>query len=78
MNESFELPVQFGEKTILLHAELKTWGYSYRILVTLEGQVVIFEPDEERNYRALISDGEKPPDLKMIGAIVESIESVFR
>ncbi|MBX3254906.1 MAG: hypothetical protein KF862_12255 [Chitinophagaceae bacterium] len=78
MNESFELPVQFRDKIILLPAELKIWGYSHRILVTLEEQVIVFEPDEERNYRALIADGEKLPALEMIKAITESIESVFK
>lgn len=78
MNESFELPVQFGDKTILLPAELKIWGYSHRILVTWEEQIIIFEPDEERNYRAFIENIEKRPALEIVKAITESIESLFR
>ena len=78
MQESFELPVAFKGKTILLPAELKIWGYSHRILVTWEEQVITFEPDEERNYRALIADGERPPALEIIKAITDSIESVFK
>ena len=78
MHESFELPVAFKGKTILLPAELKIWGYSHRILVAWEGQVITFEPDEERNYRALIEDTQKPPALEMIKAIAESIESAFK
>lgn len=78
MNESFELPVQFKDKTILLPAELTIWGYSHRVLVTWEGQVIIFEPDEERNYRAIIENAERPPALEMIRAIAESINSVFK
>jgi hypothetical protein len=78
MNESFELPVRLGDKTVLLPAELTTWRYSHRILVTWEGQVIIFEPDEERNYRALVSDGDWPPPLEVIKAITESIESILK
>lgn len=78
MHESFELPVQFKDKTILLPAELKIRGYSHRILVTWEGQVITFEPDEERNYRALIEDTQKSPALEIVKAITESIESVFK
>lgn len=78
MPESFELPVQFKDKTILLPAELQIWGYGHRIVVTLDGQAIVFEPDEERNYRAIISNGEKPPALEMIKAITESIESLLR
>ena len=78
MNESFELPVRLGDKTVLLPAELKAWRYSHRILVTWEGQVIIFEPDEERNYRALVSDGGRPPALEVIKAITESIEAILK
>lgn len=78
MQESFDLPVQFRDETILLPAELTRWGYSHRILVTWEEQVIIFEPDEERNYRALLAEGQKPPALEMIKAIAESIEAVFK
>lgn len=78
MHESLELPVQIGDKTILLPAELKVWGYSHRILVTWEGQVITFEPDEERNYRALIEGIQKPPALEIVKAIMKSIESVFK
>ena len=77
MQESFELPVQFRNKTIVLPAKLTSWGYSYRILVTLEDQVIIFEPDEERHYRALLAEGQRPPPPEMVKAIAESIESVF-
>lgn len=78
MQESFELPVRVRDKTVLLPAELRIWGYSHRILVILDGQVITFEPDEERNYRALIEDTENPPSLEMIKAITGSIESVFK
>ena len=78
MHESFELPVQFGDTAIVLPAALTNWGYSHRILVTLEEQVIIFEPDEERHYRALLAEGQKPPALKMVKAIAESIEAVFK
>lgn len=78
MHESFELPVAFKGNTILLPVGLKIWGYSHRILVTWEDQVITFEPDEERNYHALIEDTEKPPALEMVKAITESLESVFK
>jgi hypothetical protein len=78
MQESFELPVQFRDTTVILPAELTSWGYSHRISVTLEGQVIIFEPDEERNYRAVLPEGQKPPSLEMVKAIAESLESAFK
>lgn len=78
MQELFELPVQFRDITIVLPAELTAWGYSHRISVTLQDQVIIFEPDEERNYRAVLPEGQKPLPLEMVTAIAESLESVFK
>lgn len=78
MDETFELPVYFNGTDLLLPAQLQTWGYSHRILVTLPEQVVIFEPDEERNYRAVLTDTQKTPNLQLVQSVVTAIESLFR
>ncbi|HTN06519.1 hypothetical protein [Agriterribacter sp.] len=78
MGEKFELPVHYKGQDMLLPAELKAWKYSHSILVTLNDQTIIFEPDEERNYRALLQHMEKPPDLELIRSIAVSIELLFK
>lgn len=78
MEEAFELPVLFNGQNLLLPAQLQAWGYSHRILVRLKDQTLIFEPDEERNYRAVLSDPERTPDLQLVKAIVTTLESLFR
>lgn len=78
MDEIFELPVHYNGQNLLLPAKLQVWGYSHRILVTLKNQTVIFEPDEERNYRAILPDQEKTPDVQLVQAIIMAIESLFR
>lgn len=78
MDETFELPVHFNGQNLLLPAQLQALGYSHRILVTIKDQTVIFEPDEERNYRAVSSDQEKIPDLQLVQAIATTIESLFK
>lgn len=78
MDEVFELPVHFNGQNLLLSAQLQAWGYGHRILVTINDQVVIFEPDEERNYRAVSSDPTKTPDVQLVQSIVTTIESLFK
>ncbi|MFT3701261.1 MAG: hypothetical protein QM802_02775 [Agriterribacter sp.] len=80
MDEIFELPVHFNNKDILLPAKLQTWAYGHRILVEVNKQTFVFEPDEERNYRA----GRSTPgnnddmDMALIEAIAESVENLFK
>jgi hypothetical protein len=59
MLDLFELPVEFEGKEFLLPAELLPMGFTHKIKVTVEGTEILFEPDEERNYRAMITDLEK-------------------
>lgn len=54
MDDSFELPVTYNNHELLFPAQYLKLGYSYKIRVEIYGQAVLFEPDEERNWRALI------------------------
>ena len=58
MMDLFELPVEYQGKEILFPAELLPMGFTHKIKVTIEGTEILFEPDEERNYRAMIPDAE--------------------
>lgn len=54
MDDVFLLPVDFKGEKLELETRLQPWGYTYRFEVQINGLPVQFEPDEERNYRALI------------------------
>ena len=54
MNEEFELPVVYKGKQLHLPAQLLQQGYVHRFLVQISGEDVLFEPDEEGAYRAMI------------------------
>lgn len=54
MNEVFELPVVYKGKQLHLPARLQQQGYVHRFLVEVVGEEVIFEPDEEGAYRAMV------------------------
>lgn len=80
MGESFELPVMYKDKEILLPAQLVQYGYNYKIEVEVNEISLFFERDEERNWRA-ITDTEtaqnKTIDKNMIAAIGASLEQLF-
>ena len=58
MLDLFELPVEYKGKEMLFPTELLPMGFTHKIKVTVDGIEILFEPDEERNYRAMITDAE--------------------
>lgn len=54
MNDPFELPVTYKGTEMSFPAGLLQQGYLHCFQVNINGQIVVFEPDEERNYRALV------------------------
>jgi hypothetical protein len=55
MDNTFDIPLTYKSKDISFPAEYVGTGSSYKINVDVFGQVISFEPDEERNFRALVS-----------------------
>ena len=45
--EEFELPVTWKGEGKLFSATLQVTGYTHRLVVDINGQCIIFEPDEE-------------------------------
>lgn len=78
MEEAFELPVRYNNSDLLFSAALQTSQYSHRILVSLENEVLVFEPDEERNYRVITQNVEANTNISLVRAIAEAIESAFK
>jgi hypothetical protein len=82
MSEQFELPVEYNGKEYLFPATLLVTGYTHQFIVVALGQEIIFEPDEDRNYRAVIPyediGKEKTVDQGLMKAIVFSIEQIVK
>lgn len=78
MAESFTLTILYKEVEQSYNAELRLMGYTHKIAVNIEGTEILFEPDEERNYRALLSDPDihkKKIDAELIGLIAAELEA---
>jgi hypothetical protein len=61
------------------NGDLIIFGYSYKIVVSIDDIPVTFEPDEERNFRALV-----PPDqvnkinARLLKSIAEELEVILK
>ncbi|MDP4262287.1 MAG: hypothetical protein Q8941_07125 [Bacteroidota bacterium] len=82
MEEEFELPVIFNNKELSFPARLLNYSYSYKLEVDVEGTKLLFEPDEERNWRAVIAGEDiksnKKINVDLLKAIVASIENIVK
>ena len=56
MDEPIQICVEHNGQTKCFPAVFSQYGYSYRITITILGMNVIFEPDEERQWRARIEN----------------------
>ncbi|HWJ90249.1 MAG TPA: hypothetical protein VNR87_04015 [Flavisolibacter sp.] len=76
----FELPVTWRDEEILFKARLLKMGYVYKMEVEINGQAVLFEPDEEGNWRAMADATlfDKSPDPSLLHAMSESIQFLTR
>ena len=82
MEEGFELPVVFNKAALNFPARLLSYGYSYKLEVEIAGSKILFEPDEERNWRALIAYEElnknKKISAELLKAIASSIDKIMQ
>jgi len=80
MDEPFILTIQYDGREYTFEARLAVMGYTHKFYVVVNGKEVVFEPDEERKYRAILSgvDQEKVThqDRGMIREIGRRIEEI--
>ncbi len=68
MNEPFLLELTYQNKTLEFPAAFQRYGYTYRIVVTVNEVNYIFEPDEEGSYR-VIGDPSAQMDTHLLSLI---------
>lgn len=82
MDESFQIPVLYKGQELSFISRLLIYGYSHKIEVEVNGTKIMFEPDEERNYRAVldieqVKTNEKM-DIELLKVIAQAIESIVK
>ena len=82
MAEQFDLPVEYKGKEHYFKAVLNVYGHTYKFHVDVNGQTIIFEQDEEGNYRGVINyedlNNKSKTDKELIKAIAEIINALIK
>ena len=82
MEDSFSIDVDFRGREYSFEAILVAVGYTHKFRIVINGVEVTFEPDEERNYRAILNTSDKSSikgvDIELIKAVGEKIQSILQ
>ncbi|KAA8485060.1 hypothetical protein BDE36_2229 [Arcticibacter tournemirensis] len=83
MDDLLVLPVEYRGESLKFETRIFSYGYTYRVEVDIGGFKVIFEPDEERNYRAISSaeqmdKKENMPDKDLLQAIALQLQALHQ
>jgi hypothetical protein len=80
MDELFSITLGYRGREYSFEARLVTVGYTHKFLVMINGIEVIYEPDEERNYRALLNEVDQAKvrdvDRELIKVVGDKIQSI--
>ena len=79
MNETFAIHVLYKGEELYFDATLLRSAYNFKIEVDVKNEKIIFEQDEERNFRAVIYPEKselKKINVELLKAIVEAIEAI--
>lgn len=77
MNETMMLPVEHLGSAYEFPLTIVTLGYTYQLHVQIEGKTLIFEMDDQHQYRVLSQAGEAEKVSKgLVEAIVSTLQSL--
>ena len=82
MDDDLEVLVTYKNQELIFYAKFIQFGYSYKFEVDVDGILIFFEPDEERNFRAMIDPaidlGNHKIDKELIQFIAEAIVAMLK
>ena len=82
MEEGLKIPVTYKGEEVEFIAKLIPYGFTHRFAVDIGGIEVYFEPDEDREYRAILSDDAlakfRMPNVELIKLIAQVLNTEAR
>ena len=80
MEHFFELPVVYNNEQLSYRARLVTFGYTYKFYVVIDGKEIIFEKDDEMNYRAVNYSPDQHINIKkeLLEAVIDSLQDIAK
>lgn len=78
MEHYFELPVNYNGEERNFKGRLVTFGYLYKFNIAVDGQELVFEKDDEQQYRVLKAEekGNKSIDPGLLQVIIEVLSNL--
>lgn len=75
MEHYFNLPVNYNGAERVLKGRLATFGYMYKFYIVVDGRELVFEKDDQQQYRVLAeeSSGNKFVDPGILKAIIDAL-----
>lgn len=77
MEDSFLLYVAVDGKEYQFPAAILETGYTVKVQVEINGSNIMFEPDEERNWRAVIPYEDAQANKKFDVAILKAVADIL-
>jgi hypothetical protein len=82
MDYDLEVPVTYKNQEMIFYAKFIQFGHSYKFEVDVNGILVLFEPDEERNFKVImdpsIEHGNHKIDKELIQLIAETLVAMLK
>ena len=78
MEHFFDLPVFFEDTELKFKCRMVTFGYTYKFYVIVDKHEIVFERDEEMNFRAInvVPENSITPNKGILQAIVTSLKMI--
>ena len=77
--DPFTLEVEYKGSTLELPGRVLVTGYTHKIIIDINGIEVTFEPDEERNYRAVVEPQHVDAvDKRLLVVVAEELERALK
>jgi hypothetical protein len=77
MNDSTLLPVNYNNKTYQFPIRIVNFGYVAKIEIEIDETKVLFERDDEHNWRAGLSYEDTQAGKKIDGGLLQAIAEVI-
>lgn len=81
MHNDFDIPVTYNGKELSFPAKLLTLGYIFKIEVIVHDTPILFERDDEGEWRALLGDNSLDKtnniDIELLRALSLSLDKIL-
>ena len=82
MNEAFKIFLNYKGEEVLLPAEFIVLTHVFKVRIDIKGQEIIFEPDEEGKFRAIVDTKSSMNSLKievdLLKAVADKLERMCK